>query len=95
MAKEKELMRLEIPVVTRLQDNGDGRYTLFVYNDHEEMFKEMEEDLEEELSEEKKQEILSGQNEYENGYLDADTIIIDVKNGTARLSKPLSFHAGQ
>jgi hypothetical protein len=92
---KKNGVKLEIPVVTRLQDNQDGGYTMYVYNNHDEMFKQIEEDSGEKLSQEKKQEILDGTDEYENGYLDTDTITIDIENGTARLSKPISFHAGQ
>jgi len=94
-----------IPVVTRLQDNGDGGYTMHIYNDEDEMIadhplNENANDEGEELSEEIKLKILSGDDEYENGYIGNDTIEVQVEcynqdEAKVRLAKPLHFHAGQ
>lgn len=33
-------MKYKIPVVTRLQDNGDGGYTMFIYNNSDELIRD-------------------------------------------------------
>jgi len=85
-----------IDVVTRLQDNGDGGYTMYVYNDNEELLDDhplAEESL---LSSDQREAILSEEDPYENGYIGTDTIEVEVDdNGVARLAVAMSFHAGQ
>ena len=89
-------MQITIPVVTRLQDNGDGGYTMYVHNDRDELIASMEESAGEDFDEAKKKEILGGNDEYENGYIEDDTITVEVQeDGTARLVGEISFHAGQ
>jgi hypothetical protein len=86
--------KYSIDVVTRLNDNGDGGYTMYVYNNEEELLKDHPKS--DEMTPELAEEILSGNDEYENGYIGQDTIEIEVlKDGIARLIKPLIFHAGQ
>lgn len=98
-----------INVVTRLQDNGDGGYTMYVYNNNEELianhplaseYKEVRkgkwEEVPVELSQEQIDDILNEDDPYANGYIGKDTIEIEVdENGVARLGKSLNFHAGQ
>jgi hypothetical protein len=83
-----------IPVVTRLQDNGDGGYTLYAYNNHDDLI--ADHPLSHKMTPKLRQEILEGDDEYENGYMGNDTIAVEVDMlGSIKLSKPLSFHAGQ
>jgi hypothetical protein len=97
-----------IPVVTRLQDNGDGGYTMYVYNNFEELladhprakeFKNVNgkwQDVKVELTEEQKEEILTEDDPYKNGYIGKDNIEIEVNaDGRILLAKSMSFHAGQ
>lgn len=88
---------IEVDVVTRLVDNQDGGYTMYVYNNNEEMLADHYgcEDLEGEELKQKQEEILSGEDEYENGYLGTDTIALEKVKGKWVLTKKLSFHGGQ
>jgi len=97
-------MKYKIDVVTRLQDNGDGGYTMYVYNSQEEMLenhpKSRKWDQEKKayvnvLTQEQRDEILSEDDPYNNGYIDTDSIEIEIENGKAKLSNPLAFSAGQ
>lgn len=90
----KKAKIIKIPVVTRLQDNQDGGYTMYFYNNHEEMI--ADHPMADEMTDELKEEIINGEDEYENGYMGEDTIEIEVDAGlNYRLAKPLSFGAGQ
>jgi hypothetical protein len=101
--------RISVPVVTRLQDNGDGGYTMYAFNDENELIanhpksrkwdytsKPIKE-IVVELSAEEREAILTEDDPYKNGYIDEDTIELEMDDdtGTIRLAKPLSFHAGQ
>ena len=87
--------KFKIKIITRLQDNGDGGYTLYGYNNEEEMLADHPAN-DGEMSEEKKREILTEYDPYGNGYLGSGTIEVEVdENGVAKLTKSLSFHAGQ
>lgn len=100
-------MKYTIPVITRTQDNGDGGYTTYAYNTEDELLadhpnsKEFIEvngkyqKVKVELTPKQKREILDEDDPYENGYIGHDTIEIEIIDGIARLSSPLSFHAGQ
>lgn len=100
-------MKYTIPVVTRTQDNGDGGWTTYAYNSKEELIKNhpksrkwktVKGKLQEvtiELTQEQKDEILNEDDPYCNGYIGEDEIAIEITDGKAVLSKPLSFHAGQ
>lgn len=101
MAKE-----FNINVVTRLQDNGDGGYTMWVYNDEDEliadhpMFEEFDSEKKKfyhrEPTQRERNLILDEEDPYENGYIGSDTIKVKVKkDGTVKLAAPLSFHGGQ
>lgn len=98
---------LSIPVITRTQDNGDGGYTTYAYNNEEELIADhpkslrwdskKKKEVPVELSQEERDEILNEEDPYENGYIGSDTIEIEFneETGEARLAKPLSIHAGQ
>lgn len=91
-------MKHTINVVTRVQDNGDGGYTMSVYNNNEEMLADHHRIEEAETEEEKekiKQEILNENDPYEDGYLGTDTIDIEIVDGVAKLASSISLHAGQ
>lgn len=91
-------MKYTISVITRLQDNGDGGYTMRCYNTEEEMLTDHYEvrNASPEKLEKVKEEILTEYDPYNNGYLGSDTIEIEIdENGVAKLAAPLSFHAGQ
>lgn len=93
-------MKYTINVVTRLQDNQDGGYTLYAYNNTEEMLADHPrledcDDMTEEEIEELKENILNGDDEYENGYISNEVIEIDVTKKCAKLAKPLSIGCGQ
>lgn len=96
---ENKSVKLSINVVTRMNDNQDGGYTFYVYNSEEEMLADHPKingsDLIPEEYEKLKEEILSGDDEYENGYIGSDTINVIIKDGVARLDGNLSFHCGQ
>ena len=96
---------ISIPVVTRLQDNGDGGYTLYAYNNEDELIADhpksrrwdstLKKDVPVELSKEDRDDILNEDDPYENGYIGSDTIkVVKVGNGY-QLAEPLSFHCGQ
>ncbi len=91
-----------------MQDCGDGGYTMYVYNTEEEMlddhplsreFKQVEgkwQQVKKELTPEKKQEILTEDDPYENGYIGHDTIKVNIDdNGNAKLAEKMHFHVGQ
>ena len=91
-------MEYTIPVITRLHDNKDGGYTMYVYNTQEEMLADhpLSEDGEHELTQEEKNSILYEDDPYENGYLGKDTISVNIdEQGHAQLTGRLRFHAGQ
>ena len=88
----------KINVVSRLQDNQDGGYTINVYNDTEEMLKNHPMAKDGELTEDQKRTILNAEDPYENGYLDKDVIEVEIKGQVPlwplRLAKPIHFYAG-
>ena len=96
---------IQISVVTRLQDNGDGGYTMYIYNNEDELIADhplskkwdtkKKKDVTVKISEELREQILSGEDEYENGYIGSDTITIKEVDDKFVLAKPLSFGAGQ
>jgi hypothetical protein len=84
---------ISIPVITRLQDNGDGGYTLHAYNSQDELI--ADHPRADEMTDELRADILNEDDPYENGYIGSDTIkIVKVGNGY-QLAEKLSFHAGQ
>ena len=99
---------ITIPVVTRTQDNGDGGYTNYVYNNNDELIAdhpkskkfmkvgEKYQDVPVQLTEKEINEILNEYDPYENGYIGSSTISIEIDDsGVAKLAKSCSFHAGQ
>jgi hypothetical protein len=87
-----------LSIITRLQDNGDGGYTLYGYNNSQELLADhplAEGDISN-LTESQKQDILGEDDAYETGYMGSATIHLRVtENGQIILAKPLNFHAGQ
>ncbi len=100
-------MKYTIQVITRTQDNGDGGYTTYAYNNADELiadhpksrdFVEIDGKYQTvviELTEEQRNDILNEDDPYENGYIGRSNIEIEVVDGVAKLTKHLSFHAGQ
>src|SRR5688572_25601431 len=102
-------MKQSIDVVTRLQDGGDGGYTMYAYNNNEELLADHPNardfrqgpdgkyaDFPKELTQKEKDDILNEDDPYKNGYIGTDTIEIEIdESGKAKLAKPLHFHAGQ
>lgn len=87
------MQEFTISVITIMYDNGDGGYTMYAYNNEDELIADHRHA--DRMTDELRQEILSGYDEYENGYLGEDRITIKVVDGVPMLAKPLSFHAGQ
>jgi len=83
-----------ISVVTRLQDNQDGGYTLYAYNNEDELI--ADHPKADKMTAKLRKQILEEDDPYENGYIGSDSIDVDLsEDGTIRLTNPLSFHAGQ
>lgn len=97
MAKKKTEEIIHIDVVTKITDNGDGGFSCRLYNNDEEMLADCYEleDLEGDEYEAKKEEILSGDDEYQNGYLDTATIKIKKVGDKYILAESPYFHGGQ
>jgi hypothetical protein len=91
------MKKLTISVVTRLQDNGDGGYTLYAYNNEKELIDDHPANDDGDITEERRQEILSEYDPYEDGYMGSDTIEIEIDEhtGLAYLGESLSFSVGQ
>lgn len=88
--------KYSIPVITRLQDNGDGGWTMYAYNSEEELLNDHPKNWDGELTAEQKRAILTEDDPYENGYIGKDTIEVEVtENGQIKLAKNIHFHAGQ
>lgn len=86
--------KIKIPVVTCMYDNQDGGYTMYAYNNEDELIADHRKA--DEMTPELREEILSGDDEYENGYVSTDSILVVLEDdGRIRLAEPLSFHAGQ
>lgn len=96
-------MKSSIPVTVRVQDNGDGGYSVYAYNSDAEMladhygYTEVRDEHGEDSDEarERAREILDGDDEYQDGYVSHDTIEVEVVDGVAKLAEPIHFHAGQ
>lgn len=98
---------INIQCVTRLQDNGDGGYTMFFYNSNEELLAdhpngetfniETREFGQRKLTEEEEAYILNEEDPYENGYIGTQVISIIIDDdGNAQLTpEGFSAHAGQ
>lgn len=89
----------KIQLVTLIQDNGDGGFSVYAYNNKEELLADRYslKDLEKGSPEweKKAKEILTGYDEYNNGYIGSSVCEIEIVDGQARLMKPLFFHGGQ
>lgn len=96
---------IELRVVVRLQDNGDGGYTAHFYNNEEELLADhpmarkwdasMKEFVPVELTEEQRKEILEEHDPYGNGYISRDTVKLLVSETGITLAEPFRMHAGQ
>lgn len=84
-----------ITIHTRLQDNQDGGYSFFGYPTLDDLIEDHplnDGDMTDELREE----ILSEDDPYENGYIETETIEVGIdENGKVHLIGNLHFHAGQ
>lgn len=83
----------KIPVVTILYDNGDGGYTMYAYNNEDELIENHRSS--DEMTPNLREEILRGDNEYENGYVGRDEIDVLVDGEKVTLVGPICFSAGQ
>lgn len=88
-------MKHRIEVVTRLSDGQDGGYTMYVYNNNEEMLADHPLAEDGPLTDKQRNDILNEEDPYENGYLGQDVIEVEIVDGVVKLAKGLSFHAGQ
>lgn len=101
-------MKYTIPVITRLQDNGDGGWSLYAYNTEDELI--ADHPLSEDgdivngkwvkktviLTPEQRKDILTEDDPHENGYIGSSKIEVEIdENGVAHIISPLSFHCGQ
>jgi hypothetical protein len=87
--------KIKIPVVVRTQDNGDGGYTVYLYNNEDELIKNHPANEEGDITDERREEILSENDPYEDGYISHDEIVLKEVDGKLVLDKGVSFHAGQ
>jgi len=81
-------MNTKISVVTRLQDNGDGGYTMFLYNNNQEMLADHP-NVKNGYS--TNEDVLNEVDPYEDGYLGTATIEVTEDGKIV----PFSLHAGQ
>jgi len=84
-------MKATISVVTRTQDNGDGGFTTYAYNNNEELIKDHPlstdfrevngkwQDVEVELTQEERDAILNEDDPYKNGYIGRATIEVEIE----------------
>ena len=86
-------MEHSISVITRLQDNGDGGYTLYAYNNEDELI--ADHPKADEMTDELRKKILDEYDPYENGYIGSSSIHFKSVNGVFELTEPLHFHVGQ
>lgn len=95
-----------IPVVMRLQDNGDGGWSIYAYNNEDELIADhplsrkwdskQKKEVPHELSPKERDDILNEDDPHENGYIAHENIEVAIDDsGNATLAKPLHFHAGQ
>lgn len=102
------MQTFKIPVIVRTQDNGDGGYSIYVYNTAEELLQDhpkrrtwaKKDDgtygyVDNAFTQEAKDKILNEDDPYENGYISNSTLEISLENGVATLTKMAHFHAGQ
>ena len=106
----KNFKVVTLRLATRLQDNGDGGYTTYAYNNQDELIqnhprcsdyqKNPETGRYENVfigcSDELREEILNEDDPYENGYISSESIKLRLyDDGTVELDEPLSIHGGQ
>lgn len=85
---------ISVRCVTRLQDNGDGGYTLWLHNSDEEMLGAISAYTD--LTPEKIEEILTEDDPYENGYLGEETVTFERrKDGKWYIKPSTTFHCVQ
>jgi len=86
-------MKQIINVITRVRNNQNGGYTIYVYNNEEEMLADHPLAKDGKLDDETKAIIMNGEDEY--GYIDEDCIEVEMIDGEICLSSPLKLYAGQ
>lgn len=84
-----------LSLITRMQDNGDGGYTTYLYNSEEEMLADHPLARNGKLSEELKDKILTEDDPYETGYIGSENFQVELVKGQLRLVKSASIHSGQ
>jgi hypothetical protein len=95
------MQTIKIPIVMRLQDNGDGGWGVHIYNSEQELLddhplREGWRGEPKELTSEQREEILTEDDPYTNGYIDRGTIEVTIKDdGSADLTKKIHLHVGQ
>ena len=95
-------MKHTLNVVTLMTDCGDGGYNFEVFNSEQELLaqhnkvtKAIEKGVTAQELEKIKNDILIGDDPYENGYVGHETLTIEIIDGKPVLTKPLFFHVGQ
>lgn len=83
-----------IRVYTRMQDNQDGGYTFYGYSSQEELIKDHP--RYDEMTDELREEILSEDDPYENGYIGTMPLEVSIdENGKVHLIGNICAHVGQ
>ena len=92
-------MKAKINIVTRLQDNQDGGYSMFCYNNEQELLDDHPmagDGPNGEPTELQAQLIIGEYDPYENGYIGTETINVIIRaDGTVLLDGEMYLHAGQ
>lgn len=87
-------MKYKLDVVTRVQDNQDGGYTIYIYNNLDDLIKDHP-NYDEDITQEEINDILNEEDAYENGYIGEDSFEVEVVDGVAKLVSNISFGVGQ
>ena len=92
-------MKARIEIVTRVQDNQDGGYSIFGYNDVQDLLDDHPmsgEAADGKLTAEQVNCILGEDDPYENGYIGTEIINVLIQSdGTVILDNRMHIHAGQ
>lgn len=97
--------RVSLRLVTRLQDNQDGGYGMHLYNSEEDMLNdhplarkwssELKKQVSVGLTQKQREDILNGEDEYENGYIGSETFnLLILDDGSVILEDKEYIHAG-
>ena len=92
------MKQVEIPIVTRMQDNGDGGYTCYMYPTEDDMIDDHPANENGDITDERREQILDEYDPYEDGYVGCDTLFVLIdEDGNISLdpSRINSIHCGQ